>query len=75
MLKKISELNLGFSDAQNYLQRGNKKMFSSVFVKNSYLEDLLQPHIYFLLGEKGTGKTAYATFLSNSEYKNNKYIP
>ena len=52
MLKKISELNLGFSDAQNYLQRGNKKMFSSVFVKNSYLEDLLQPHIYFLLGEK-----------------------
>ena len=74
MLKKISELNLGFSDAQNYLQRGNKKMFSSVFVKNSYLEDLLQPHIYFLLGEKGTGKTAYATFLSNSEYKNNKSI-
>lgn len=74
MLRKISELNLGFSDAQNYLQRGNKKMLSSVFVKNSYLEDLLQPHIYFLLGEKGTGKTAYATFLSNSEYKNNKSI-
>ena len=44
------------------------------FCKNSYLEDLLQPHIYFLLGEKGTGKTAYATFLSNSEYKNNKSI-
>lgn len=74
MLRKISELNLGFSDAQNYLQRGNKKMLSSVFVKNSYLKDLLQPHIYFLLGEKGTGKTAYATFLSNSEYKNNKSI-
>lgn len=74
MLKKIQELNLGFSDAQNYLQRGNKQIFSSVFVRNSYLEDLLQPHIYFLLGEKGTGKTAYAAFLSNSEYKNNKSV-
>lgn len=72
MFKKINELNLGFSDAQNYLQRNNKQMFSSVFVKNSYLDDLLQSHIYFLLGEKGTGKTAYATFLSNSEYRNNK---
>lgn len=56
MNKAINELNLGFSDAQNYLQRGNKQMLSSVFVKNSYLEDLLQPHIYYLLGEKGTGK-------------------
>ena len=74
MNKAINELNLGFSDAQNYLQRGNKQMLSSVFVKNSYLEDLLQPHIYYLLGEKGTGKTAYASYLSNSEYKGNKSL-
>ena len=74
MNKAINELNLGFSDAQNYLQRGNKQMLSSVFVKNSYLEDLLQPHIYYLLGEKGTGTTAYASYLSNSEYKGNKSL-
>jgi len=73
-MKTISELNLGFSDAQNYSQRGNKQLFSNIFVRNSYLEDLLNSNIYFLLGEKGTGKTAYATYLSNNEYKNTKGI-
>lgn len=73
-MNTISQLNLGFSDAQIYSQRNNKDLFSSIFVKNDYLEDLLKPYIYFLVGEKGTGKTAYATFLSNSEYKGNKSI-
>ncbi len=74
MLKTIGELNLGFSDASNYIQRGNKQMLSSIFVKNSYLEDLLKPSVYFLLGEKGTGKTAYAAYLNNAEYKGFKSI-
>lgn len=69
MLKSIGELNLGYSDAENYLARERKKMFSDIFVKNSYLEKLLEPTTYFLIGEKGTGKTAYATYLANSEYK------
>lgn len=73
-MKTIASLNLGFSDAQNYSQRSNKDLFSNIFVRNDYLEDLLAPCIYFLIGEKGTGKTAYATFLSNSEYKGNKGI-
>ena len=71
-LKAIKDLNLGFSDAQNYTQRANKQMLAEVFVKNQYLEKLLNSHVYYLIGEKGTGKTAYAAFLSNSEYKNNK---
>lgn len=29
MNKAINELNLGFSDAQNYLQRGNKQRLNS----------------------------------------------
>lgn len=72
MLTTIDKLNLGFSDAQNYTQRANKQMLSEVFVKNSYLTKLLKPNVYYLVGEKGTGKTAYAAFLSNSEYENNK---
>lgn len=74
MLKTIKELNLGFSDAQNYTKRGNKQMLSEVFVKNEYLSKLLSPSIYYLIGEKGTGKTAYAAYLSNSEYEGNKSI-
>lgn len=73
-MKSIKDLNLGFSDAQNYMQRANKQMFSDIFVKNDYLEDLLNSNVYFLIGEKGTGKTAYATFLNNSEYKGNKTV-
>lgn len=74
MLKSIGDLKLGFSDAQNYTQRGNKEMLSNVFVKNSYLDDLLDPSVYFLIGEKGTGKTAYAAFLSNNEYKGGRSV-
>ena len=32
----------------------------------------MNPNVYFLVGEKGTGKTAYATYLSNNEYKQHK---
>lgn len=71
-LKKINELYLGFSDAQNYAQRKNKQAFNDVFVKNVYLEELLNDNVFFLIGEKGTGKTAYATFLSNNFYKETK---
>ena len=74
MIKTVEKLNLGFSDAQNYTQRGNKQMLSEVFVKNSFLTKLLMPNIYYLIGEKGTGKTAYAAFLSNAEYEGTKGI-
>ena len=57
MPKSIGSLNLGFSDAQNYIQRNNKQILSEVFVKNAYLTKLLQPNVYYLIGEKGTGKT------------------
>ena len=71
-MKSISELNLGFSDAQSYSRRNNKAMLSEVFVKNDYLEALLNNNIYYLIGEKGTGKTAYAVYLSNAEYRNTR---
>lgn len=74
MLKRISDLNLGFSDAQNYSSRKNKTMFNEVFVKNQFLEDLIKPSTYFLIGEKGTGKTAFATYLNNNDYKNSKSV-
>ncbi len=71
-MKSIGELNLGFSDAQNYTQRANKQLFNNIFVKNQFLDKLLSPSTYFLIGEKGTGKTAYSVFLNNNNYKENK---
>lgn len=69
-MKLISELYLGSSDAENYKRKENKSFFNKIFVRNHYLEKLLNPCTYFLIGEKGTGKTAYSVFLSNNEYKN-----
>lgn len=71
-VKKISDVNFGFSDAENYKRKENKQLFQQFFVKNDYLDALLVPSATFLVGEKGTGKTAYGTFLSNTDYKNTK---
>lgn len=67
-MKTVNNLNLGFSDAENYLQRGNKELFNKIFIRNHFLEEILLPSRYFIIGEKGTGKTAYAVFLSNNYY-------
>lgn len=78
MFKKVCELNLGFSDAENYKRKENKDLFNNIFLKGDYLDKILEPRISFLIGEKGTGKTAYAVYLSNMEYSNTnseiKYI-
>ena len=70
-MKKISELDFGYGDAANYLHsRSYKQMFSHIFVRDRKLDNLMREDTYFLIGDKGTGKTAYAVFLSNNEYKN-----
>ena len=68
-MKNYLDLKIGYSDAVNYSRRENKQLFNEIFVKGQQLEKLLQPCVYFLIGGKGTGKTAYSTFLSNNEYK------
>jgi hypothetical protein len=68
---KITELNFGFSDAENYKRRENKVLFNHIFLRNDSLDKLCESRIFFLIGEKGTGKTAYAVYLSNNDYKNN----
>lgn len=75
---EISKLNFGYSDAENYKRRENKDFFNRIFIRDNHLDELVQPNVSFLVGEKGTGKTAYSIFLSNNNYKNNianiKYI-
>lgn len=77
-LKKIKELDFGYADAENYKKRENKVKFQDIFIKNEYLDKVCKSSTSFLVGEKGTGKTAYAVYLSNNDYKNTisdiKYI-
>lgn len=68
-MKKIQDLKFGFNDAESYKAREYKKFFETLFFKNHFLDLLLTNPINFLVGEKGTGKTAYALYLSNNNYK------
>jgi hypothetical protein len=70
-MKPVPELSFGYRDAENYKRRENKQLFSQIFFRTPELDRLCTQDIYFLVGEKGTGKTAYAVFLSNMEYGNN----
>lgn len=69
-MKLIKDIETGYSDAENYKRRENKDLLNRVFIKNDYLDELCEPNVSFLIGEKGTGKTAYSVFLSNNNHKN-----
>ncbi len=70
-MKPIPELKLGFKDAESYKQRENHELLNKIFVRTPMLDKLCESSTYFLVGEKGTGKTAYAVYLTNNNYKNN----
>ena len=70
-MKSFSEIDFGYGDAANY--KHNRKyieFFSKVFVKDEKLDRLMREDTYYLIGDKGTGKTAYSVFLENSNYQN-----
>ncbi len=75
---KINDLELGFPDAENYRRRENKEFLNQIFIRNNFLDKLCEPSTSFLIGEKGTGKTVYAVYLVNNNYRENsatiKYI-
>lgn len=62
----ISNLKQPFNDAINYKTKDDKQFFSKIFLQTNHLRESLAPSIYYLIGEKGTGKTAYAVFLANN---------
>lgn len=70
-MKPVSQLAFGFADAENYRRREEKDLFNRIFLRTQELDNLCGRNIFFLIGEKGTGKTAYAVYMSNTLYRNN----
>lgn len=64
--KPINALAEPYNDALNYKTKAQKEFFNSVFLRTEELRKCLAPATYFLMGEKGTGKTAYAVYLENN---------
>jgi hypothetical protein len=65
---KIEDLDFGFNDGENYKRSENKNFLNKIFFRTAELEQLCERNTFFLIGEKGTGKTAYAFYLSNNDY-------
>jgi hypothetical protein len=68
----IQDLNFGFNDAENYKRSENKSLLNKVFFRTDELNRLCERNTFFLIGEKGTGKTACAVYLSNNDYKDTR---
>lgn len=66
---EINYMMTPYNDAYNYREKDKKEFFSKVFVKTKALNDLKDNSIYYLIGEKGTGKTAYAVWNENNPSK------
>lgn len=64
--KPIKALTEPYNDALNYKTKAQKEFFNKVFLRTEELRKCLAPSTYFLMGEKGTGKTAYAVYLENN---------
>jgi hypothetical protein len=62
----LSSLREPFNDALNYRSRSQKQFFQKLFLRTDELNKILSPQVYFLMGEKGAGKTAYAVYLENN---------
>lgn len=70
--KKIKELDTVVSDAYNVYfgkDKRTKDLFNRIFVADKFYEKIKKRDTYFIIGEKGSGKTAYAAYYCNNESK------
>ena len=75
-MKKIQELQQVKGDAYDYYIAGNEDtdLFEKIFLVDDIVEEICKPDKYFLIGEKGSGKTAYSVYMSKSD-KINSFVP
>lgn len=62
---KFQELFLKCHDASVFQEKNNHDVLSKVFYDDHNLENILKQDQYFLIGEKGTGKTIIAQYLTH----------
>lgn len=68
-MKKIQELQQIKGDAYDYYTAGSKdaELFEKIFLVDEIVDEICKPDKYFLIGEKGSGKTAYSVYMSKSQ--------
>lgn len=68
-MKKIQDLQQIKGDAYDYYIAGHEDadLFEKIFLVDEIIDEIRKPDKYFLIGEKGSGKTAYSVYMSKSE--------
>lgn len=70
--KSLKDLQEPFNDAFNYRTRPEKDFFNKIFLRTDELRACLKPAVYYVIGEKGSGKTAYAAYLESNEIEDTR---
>lgn len=67
-MKKIQELKQIKGDAYDYYisAEEDRSLFEKIFLVDEIIDEIKKPDKYFLIGEKGSGKTAYSVYMSQS---------
>ena len=72
MVKNFVDIEIPFDEAENYFKPNNRDKLNRLFYKDKNYSKLLQDTTYFLIGEKGSGKTTYCAFFCNNIIENTK---
>lgn len=71
-MAKFVDLEIPFDEAENYFKPNNREKLNKLFYKDRNFEKLLQDTTYFLIGEKGSGKTTYCAYFCNNTIENTR---
>lgn len=68
-MKKIEKLQQIKEDAYDYYIENNEEttLFEKIFLVDEIIDEINKPDKYFLIGEKGSGKTAYSVYMCKEQ--------
>ena len=66
------DLEIPFDEAENYFKPNNREKLNRLFYKDNNYKKLLRDTTYYLIGEKGSGKTTYCAYFCNNTINNTR---
>lgn len=68
-MKRIEELKQIKGDAYDYYisEAEDRSLFEKIFLVDEIIDEIKKSDKYFLIGEKGSGKTAYSVYMSQND--------
>lgn len=66
------DIDIPFDEAENYFKPNNREKLNRLFYKDQNFNKLLLDTTYYLIGEKGSGKTTYCAYFCNNIINNTR---